>query len=571
MIKLSSAFAFTAFAVRCLTTQEVYDYIVIGSGPGGGPLAVNLARAGYKTLLLEAGDDLGDDPTYNHILNNYGAVNGARGRWDFFVQHSEDPAEQARYALQTYRTVNGSFYTGLDPPSGAERLGIWYPRGASLGGCSMNNAAIATLPPDADWEIVVNRTGDRTWLAENMRQHFIEIERNEWFPRGTPGHGFDGYLRINTPNNSWTEQPSNVNRIIAGLANATDQDIKIVPDLVVRDINAESPDRDQQEGFYGMSLHIDSQGFQLVTRVLFDDSGLVPVANGVEVLQGQSVYKADPRWSKDKKSELKTFTAKREVIVSGGAFNSPQILKHSGVGPADELNRFGIKVIKDLPGVGENLAENYEGGLLGLASQNINLDAGQVALVLRTPTETGGRNIHAWCGPFALEGFWPGMPKDYGPRQWSRAGSVRLKSADPTDTPDINFRFWQVGGDEDLREIVDAVNIIRQGFNAAEAPVTPWSEIYPCHGNASNCTDQAQLEYFRSQSFGHHASSSCAIGAAEDPMAVVDSKFRVHGVKNLRVVDASVFPHVPDAFPVLPTLIISQKASKDIIEAASSA
>ncbi|PSN58798.1 hypothetical protein BS50DRAFT_476973, partial [Corynespora cassiicola Philippines] len=78
-------------------------------------------------------------------------------------------------------------------------------------------------------------------------------------------------------------------------------------------------------------------------------------------------------------------------------------------------------------------------------------------------------------------------------------------------------------------------------------------------------TDEEQLEYFRHQSFGHHASSTCAIGSAKDPMAVVDSKFRVHGVRNLRVVDASVFPHVPGAFPVLPTYIISDKASKDIL------
>ncbi|KAH7341198.1 hypothetical protein BKA66DRAFT_577162 [Pyrenochaeta sp. MPI-SDFR-AT-0127] len=606
MFSILSTCTVAVFAIQTVSAQDIYDYIVVGSGPGGGPLACNLARAGYKTLLLEAGIDRADDPIWNSLANNYAAVNSPLARWDFFVQHSEDPQEQARYERQTYRTTNGSFYTGLDPPAGAERLGIWYPRGTSLGGCSMNNAAIVSLPPDGDWDIVVNRTGDESWSANNMRQHFVNIERNEWLPRGTPGHGFDGWLRTNTQNNSWTQEPNNnVFRMMAGLANATGQDSGNMAELVLRDVNALEPDRDQRLGFYGMSHHMDRNGLRsgpnsyirdtlndpanypltvqvnsFVTRVLFDESGPIPVANGVEVLKGESIYRADPRWTDANKGNLTTFKAKREVIVSGGTFNSPQILKHSGIGPAAELSQFGIKVVKDLPGVGENLAENYEAGILGRASDDINRNGGQTALFIKTPTETGGRNIHAWCGAFALEGFWPGMPNNYGPRQYmcamahmeprSRAGSVRLRSADPTDTPEINFRFWEVGGEEDLRELVDAIKIIRQGFEAAEAPATPWNEIHPCHGNTTGCSDEEQLDFFRHQSFGHHASSTCAIGAADDPMAVVDSKFRVHGVKNLRVVDTSVFPYVPGAFPVLPTYMISDKASGDIIGDAQS-
>ncbi|KAL2692555.1 hypothetical protein Neosp_002965 [[Neocosmospora] mangrovei] len=576
MIKISTLFAVAALAIGAVTAEELYDYIVVGSGPGGGPLAANLARAGYKTLLLEAGDDRGDDPIWNNVSNNYAALNSPLARWDFFVQHSEDPEHQARYERQTYRQTNGSFYTGQDPPEGAERLGIWYPRATTLGGCAMNNAAISTLPPDADWEIVVERTGDKSWSPENMRKHLINIERNEWLPRGTPGHGFDGWLRINMRNSSWSQQPSNFLTVLNGLANTTDQDPAAVPQLINRDVNADDPDRDQQEGFYSMSLHMDKDGRRsnsntyirdtlndpagypltvqtqsFVTRVLFDRRGLVPVANGVEVLRGSAVYRADPRNIDENKGKREIIRAKREIIISGGTFNSPMILKHSGIGPAKELKKFGIKVVKDLPGVG---------------------------LLLKTPTESEDRNIHAWCGGFALEGFWPGMPNRYGPRQFmcamahmqpkSRAGSVRLRSSDPRDTPEINFRFWEVDGDEDLRELVDAIDIMRRGFQAAGTPVTPWRELHPCHDSSNGCSDEEQLEYFRYQSFGHHATSSCAIGAADDPMAVVDSKFRVHGVKNLRVVDASVFPHVPGAFPVLPTFIISDKASQDIIKAA---
>lgn len=313
------ALTLAIFASQVISAQEIYDYIVVGSGPGGGPLAVNLARAGYKTFL-EAGDDRGDDPNWYDLRNNYAAVNSPLARWDYFVQHSEDPEDQARYQLQTYRTTNGSFHTGPNPPSGAERLGIWYPRGTSPGGCSMNNAAITSLPPDADWEIIVNRTGDQSWSPENMRQHFINIERNEWLPRGTPGHRFDGWLRINQANNSWVQPTNNVVNIFRGLSNITDQDPDAVPELIVRDINSANPDRDNELGFSGMSRHVDGNNHRpghntyirdtlndtnnyplivqlrsFVTRVLFDESGPVPTANGVEVLRGEAGYRADSR------------------------------------------------------------------------------------------------------------------------------------------------------------------------------------------------------------------------------------------------------------------------------------
>ncbi|KAI1148080.1 hypothetical protein F4825DRAFT_454812 [Nemania diffusa] len=118
---------------------ESYDYIVVGSGPGGAPLAANLARAGYSVALLEAGLDLGNNKNYSEIANFIEAGNDEKSRWDFFVKHSDDEAREAKYEKTTWRTADGSFYVGLDPPEGSTRLGIYYPRAASLGGCSMHN------------------------------------------------------------------------------------------------------------------------------------------------------------------------------------------------------------------------------------------------------------------------------------------------------------------------------------------------------------------------------------------------------------------------------------------------
>jgi choline dehydrogenase len=148
----------------------------------------------------------------------------------------------------------------------------------------------------------------------------------------------------------------------------------------------------------------------------------------------------------------------------------------------------------------------------------------------------------------------------------SQRGYVRLTSADPQDVPDINLRFFQDNGEQDLQEIVEGGNLLRKSWQAAGAAVLPFQEMHPCPGTgAGNCTDVAQREFVRMQAYSHHATSSCAIGGASDAMAVLDSKFRVRGVKNLRVVDASAFPAVPGAFPVLPTYMISAKAAEDIL------
>ncbi len=260
--------------------------------------------------------------------------------------------------------------------------------------------------------------------------------------------------------------------------------------------------------------------------------------------------------------------------MSGGAFNSPQILKLSGIGPADELKKFNISVVKDLPAVGENLADNYEGSLLALGQAP--MEGGLMALIFKTPSAPKNRNIMTWCGAFSFEGFWPGFPADYGPKEYecamihigpkSQSGSVRLVSASPQDPPEVNLHFFEHGGEQDLQEMVEGAGILRKAWQAAGAPILPFNEKHPCPGTgAGNCTDAAQRELIKLQAYSHHASSTCAIGGDGDKMAVLDSKFRVRGVKGLRVVDASAFPVVPGAFPVLPTYMISAKAAEDIL------
>jgi choline dehydrogenase len=114
----------TLSAAAASIDNKTYEYIVVGSGPGGGPLAANLARAGHSVLLVEAGDDQTENVNVSQWVNFNAAGNDPATRWDFFVKHSDDEAREARYEKRTWRQADGNFYVGLDPPAGAKPLGI---------------------------------------------------------------------------------------------------------------------------------------------------------------------------------------------------------------------------------------------------------------------------------------------------------------------------------------------------------------------------------------------------------------------------------------------------------------
>lgn len=381
------------------------------------------------------------------------------------------------------------------------------------------------------------------------------------------------------------------------------------------DILGDYPSRDTQSSLYAMAQHNDRQGIRsspngyiratvkegfpltvmtetLATRVLFDPAtlGKTPKAIGVEVMKGKSLYKADPRFVPGTKGPLANYTARKEVIVAGGTFNSPQILKLSGVGPKEELEKFKIPVVVDLPGVGTNLADNYEAGLL--ATSNSPVGGGLITTIFRTPETApdARRNIFAWCGAFSFEGFWPGFPEYYGETEYecalvqmnpkSQKGTVLLTSADPQDVPDINFGFFsEINGDggkaarQDLSELAEAADMLRKTWQVAtpakegDPPVLPFKEMHPCPGTSAGaaCTQDEEMEHIKVQAYSHHATSTCPIGGDNDKFAVLDSKFRVRGTTGLRVVDASAFPRVPGAFPVLPTMMLSKKAAETIL------
>jgi choline dehydrogenase len=181
-------------------------------------------------------------------------------------------------------------------------------------------------------------------------------------------------------------------------------------------------------------------------------------------------------------------------------------------------------------------------------------------------------------GPVRFKGYYPGysvldiaaMTNQF---TWvvlkahtlNRAGTVQLRSGDPRDTPLINFRYFEEGSDssgEDLAALVDSVEFVRQMNENTLVKEISTFEVSP--GALVQSREQI-AQFVRNEAWGHHASCSNKMGPADDPMAVVDGDFRVHGTQNLRIVDASVFPRIPGYFILLPIYMISEKASDVIL------
>lgn len=457
-------------------------------------------------------------------------------------------------------------------------------------------------PNDADWNEIAELTGDSSWSAQSMRKHLISLEKVHY--NSTYTHGHDGWLDMTMldPGYTTSSDAKQLAELAAEAAGFTATDTST---LLQRDMNGAQPNRDNLVGPFGGVSHINPNGRRsspgyyvrdtvaekkypitlsldtLATKIIFDKTGKKPKAIGIEYLKGKSLYSADPRYNASDPGVAGKAYASKEVIISGGAFNSPQILMLSGIGPAAQLKKFKIPVVVNLPGVGQQLADNYEAGILSLGKRAVT-GMSEIFPAFWKSSQGAIRDIYMWCGSFSFEGFWPGFPGTHGPNQYecalvhmnpkSQAGAVTLQSADPRAMPAVNLNFFKKGADKDLTAILEGVNWVRSWLSkvspTAPNSLAPFTELHPCEGEIGkqNCTVEAQKTYLKEQAYSHHASSSCRIGADDDDMAVLDSKFRVRGVDGLRVVDASSFPKVPGAFPVLPTMMLSEKASEILIK-----
>jgi choline dehydrogenase len=557
---------------------------------------------------MEAGGPATDPDLETTIAvpGRFAQVSGdPRVAWDYFVRHYADEAQQKK-----------------DSKFVVDRDGIFYPRASTIGGCGVHNALIMLYPSESDWDNIVKLTGDESWTPDRMRKYFQRLEQCRYANPADKSaqHGFLGWQPTELADPRLFVDDPQAKPIIESAVDVAgkhgDLDRFLLNKLDPNDYTTTKADK---EGVYGVPLHSrDGARFSireriletkkeypsfltimtdcLVTRVVLDDRN---TATGVEYMQGPNLYRASPLAAPAAPEPPKRqIRALREVIVSGGTFNSPQILKLSGIGSRRELSKFGIQTRVDLPGVGTGMMDRYEVAVQTRLKNPLALRAACVAGSATDPCFLDwqrGKGIYTAGIPFAailksrpsrpdrdlviavsyspFHGYFPGYQSLVDPTLFSwlvlkahtqnKAGTVALRSNDPRDVPDINFHYFQEGTDhagEDLAAVVDGIRTIRQ-MNARISNIAS-TEVLP--GQAAQ-SDADLATFVKNEAWGHHASCSNRMGPKSDPMAVVDSEFRVFGTRNLRVVDASVFPKIPGYFPMVPILMMSEKASDVIL------
>ena len=519
-----------------------YDCIIVGAGSAGCVLANRLSEdPNRRVLLLEAGPS----------------------DWHPFIHM---PAGLAKLAGN--KSVNWDYST--EPEAQLDNRRLWWPRGKVLGGSSSINAMCYIRGDARDYDEWARLVGDGRWAWQNVLTYFKRAEGNT---RGASDlHGADGPLAV--------------------------QDLRcrnVLTDVFVTGAgecgHALNPDFNgaHQEGFGAYQVtqknsarcstavgylrpaqkrpNLSIRTHARTERVLFDGHRAI----GVDYRHGGRLTRAEGG----------------EVILCGGAINSPQLLMLSGIGPADHLRAHGIRVVQDLGGVGANLQDHLDICTLQQCTQPVSYDRlNDVAVLLKylakrdgpgtsNIAEAGGFVRTKWATDERCDlqfHFIPALLDDHGRhrlpgygftmhacmlRPRSR-GTIRLASTDPGTKPEIRANYLSDAEGYDLKMLIEGVKRSRDIFAAPAFDAYRGAEVYP----GADVRDDAAITAFirRKAETVYHPVGTCRMGNDDD--AVVDAALRVRGVPGLRVVDASVMPTLPGGNTNAPTIMIAEHAAE---------
>lgn len=515
--------------------MAVYDYVVIGAGSAGCAVAGRLSERDLDVAIVEAGPP--DEQQEIHVPAAFPMLFKSPLDWDY----ETEPQKQLN-ARQDY-----------------------WPRGRVFGGSSSINAQIYQRGAHADWDgwAAMGNTG---WGWDDVLPIFKRAENQERGP--DEWHGVGGPMNV-----ADLRDPNPLTH--AFVAACTEQSLPLN-----NDFNAAT-----QEGF-GIYQVTQKGGLRWSAargylHPALERPNCTAIANAhvLRLIFEDGSCTGAVYWQAD---EEHTIQARREVILCGGAINSPQLLLLSGIGPRQQLEALGIDVVRDLPGVGQNLQDHvmvpttYESTQpitladagteeqralfaekqIGLLSSNIAEAGGFITLFHSPAPELQFHFVPGWS-VYHGAGNPPGhgislVPTMVGTRS---VGSMWLRSADPFDKPALDPNYLDDDGDMEI--LIQGTRLARQIMQSPAFDEFRGPEHLP---GAPLQSDDDIREHVRNYATGiYHPVGTCKMGT--DPMAVVGPDLRVHGIEGLRVADASIMPTIVNANTNNPCIIIGEKCS----------
>jgi choline dehydrogenase len=525
-----------------------FDYVIVGAGSAGCVLAHRLSADGKNSvLLLEAGPR--DTNLWIHVPLGYGR-------------------------LFKEKAVNWMYQTESEP--GLDGRSVFQPRGKVLGGSSSINGLLYIRGQHEDYDRW-RQHGNHGWGFDDVLPYFKKAEDQQ---RGADDfHGTGGPLPV-----SDLGHPDPLSAAFITAAAETGLPVN-------RDFNGASQ---EGAGFFQTTTR---HGRRASTAVAYLRSargrGNLRIETSAPaqriVFDGRRADAVEYRQA----GVLKTARARKEILISGGAFNSPQLLQLSGVGPADLLRRHGIDVVLDAPGVGHDLQDHLQVRVVMRCSQAITLNdivnnpvrkiltglqyaafrtgpltiaAGTSGAFFKTNPRLATPDIQIHFLPFSTDKMgeklhsFSGFSASVCQLRPESRGSLRIRSADPAVPPEIRINYLSTEVDRTAN--VEGLKMLRKILQAKALSPYVVEEVDP---GAKVVSDEALLAYCRSRgSTIYHPTSTCRMG--NDPLAVVDQRLRLRGIEGLRVVDASVMPDLVSGNTNAPVIMIAEKASDMILE-----